>query len=140
MTRAPAYVCGLGFYKLFVDGAKISTHEMGQFSTFSERAYYDTHDVTAALAGGVRPLGSPAGSGLGGRRLGPASGVAGWVRPRCSPAGSALVCRARAPVALSRQRRVLGAYGSPKRKNTAASRTNHSRKNPKWIGNITIPG
>ena len=52
VARATAYVCGLGFYKLFLNGDKVSDHEMGQFSTFSERVYYDTHDVTAALNDG----------------------------------------------------------------------------------------
>ena len=45
---------GLGYYKLFVDGAKVSTHELGAFTTYSKRVYYETIDATAAMrdAGG----------------------------------------------------------------------------------------
>ena len=40
---------GLGYYKLFVDGAKVSTHELGAFTTYTKRVYYETIDATAAM-------------------------------------------------------------------------------------------
>ena len=32
-----------------VDGQRVSTHELGIFTTFSQRIYYDTYDVMPAL-------------------------------------------------------------------------------------------
>eukprot|EP00658_Telonema_sp_P-2_P052760 TRINITY_DN4103_c0_g1_i5.p1 TRINITY_DN4103_c0_g1~~TRINITY_DN4103_c0_g1_i5.p1 ORF type:complete len:454 (+),score=88.83 TRINITY_DN4103_c0_g1_i5:167-1528(+) len=46
VKRAVAYVVGLGYYKLYVNGQKASTHELGPFTTFSARVYYDTYDIT----------------------------------------------------------------------------------------------
>jgi alpha-L-rhamnosidase len=50
VRRAFAYVSGLGYYKLDVDGERVSTHELGPFTTFSTRVYYDTLDVTEPMA------------------------------------------------------------------------------------------
>ena len=48
-----AYVIGLGYYKLHVSGKKVSNHELGSFTTYTERVYYDTLDCTdATLLGG----------------------------------------------------------------------------------------
>ena len=53
VSRVVAYVIGLGYYKLHVSGRKISNHELGAFTTYTERVYYDTLDCTdAALLGG----------------------------------------------------------------------------------------
>jgi alpha-L-rhamnosidase len=49
VRRATVYVVGLGYYKLWVNGQKVSSHELGPFTTFAERCYYDTWDVTAQL-------------------------------------------------------------------------------------------
>lgn len=46
VTRATAYVVGLGYYKLFVDGTKVSDHELGAFTMYERRVYYDTWDAT----------------------------------------------------------------------------------------------
>ena len=54
VPRAFVYSVGLGYYKLFLDGARVSTHELGAFTTFAKRVYYDTYDVTAALRGSER--------------------------------------------------------------------------------------
>ena len=48
--RATAYVVGLGYFKLNVNGQRLSKHELGAFTTFSERCYYDSIDVTAAFS------------------------------------------------------------------------------------------
>jgi hypothetical protein len=39
----------LSYYKLYVNGQRVSTHELGIFTTFQERIYYDTYDVQPAL-------------------------------------------------------------------------------------------
>jgi alpha-L-rhamnosidase len=46
VLRATAYTLGLGYYKLHANGVRVSTHELGAFTTFSERCYYDTIDLT----------------------------------------------------------------------------------------------
>ena len=40
---------GLGYYKLHLNGEKVSTHELGAFTTFTSRVYYDAIDCTAAV-------------------------------------------------------------------------------------------
>ena len=49
VERAFVYSVGLGYYKLHLDGTRVSDHELGAFTTFTKRVYYDTVDVTAAL-------------------------------------------------------------------------------------------
>ena len=55
IVRATIYAVGLGYYKLHVDGVKVSTHELGAFTTYTKRVYYDTYDATDAMriAGGA---------------------------------------------------------------------------------------
>jgi len=49
VERAVVYVVGLGFYKLYINGVKASTHELGTFTNFATRVLYDTLDVTELL-------------------------------------------------------------------------------------------
>ncbi len=37
------------YYKLEVNGQRVSTHELGIFTTFQQRIYYDTYDISQAL-------------------------------------------------------------------------------------------
>jgi|EP01043_Picozoa_sp_COSAG02_P056449 hypothetical protein len=37
VLRATAYIVGLGYYQLYMNGNKISSHELGAFTTFEER-------------------------------------------------------------------------------------------------------
>ena len=53
VARATAHVIGLGYYKLHVSGQRVSTHELGAFTTFEERVYYDSIDVSAAINSGL---------------------------------------------------------------------------------------
>ena len=56
----------ISYYKLFVDGAKVSTHELGAFTTYEKRVYYDTYDITAAMAksgGSTHAVGVHVGTG-----------------------------------------------------------------------------
>ncbi|EGD77258.1 hypothetical protein PTSG_12712 [Salpingoeca rosetta] len=46
VVRAFAYVVGLGYYKLYVNGKRASHHELGAFTTYEKRVYYDTWDIT----------------------------------------------------------------------------------------------
>jgi alpha-L-rhamnosidase len=49
VAAATAYVVGLGYYKLHLNGAKVSMHELGAFTTYQSRVYYDAIDCTAAI-------------------------------------------------------------------------------------------
>lgn len=53
VLRATAYIVGLGYYQMFMNGNKLSSHELGAFTTFEERVLYDTVDVTAAINAGL---------------------------------------------------------------------------------------
>lgn len=59
IQRAMAYVAAGGYYKLHVDGTRVSSHELGPFTTYQKRVYYETFDCTDALFAGSR-LGSGA--------------------------------------------------------------------------------
>ena len=56
VVRATAYVIGLGYYTLHLNGNQVSSHELGAFTTFDRRVLYDTLDLTEhineGLAGG----------------------------------------------------------------------------------------
>lgn len=55
VVRAMAHVVGLGYYKLHIDGTKVSTHELGAFTTYEKRVLYDTYDCLQALRVGANP-------------------------------------------------------------------------------------
>lgn len=49
VRSAFAYIVGLGYYKLDINGQRTSQHELGAFTTYEVRVYYDTWDATNAL-------------------------------------------------------------------------------------------
>jgi alpha-L-rhamnosidase len=53
VARATAYVVGLGYYQLHLNGRLVSRHELGTFTTFDRRVMYDTLDVTEAINGAL---------------------------------------------------------------------------------------
>ena len=50
VARASAFIVGIGYYHLYIDGTKVSTHSLGAFTTFEKRVMYDTWDATALFA------------------------------------------------------------------------------------------
>ena len=54
VARATAYVIGLGYYQLHMNGKQVSTHELGAFTTFDRRVLYDTLDLTEAVNAGLQ--------------------------------------------------------------------------------------
>jgi alpha-L-rhamnosidase len=58
VARAVAYVAGAGYYKLFLNGNRVSTHELGAFTTYTKRIYYETFDVTESVRA-TAALGQP---------------------------------------------------------------------------------
>jgi len=64
VQRATAYVCGLGFFDLFVNGTEVSDHVMDPaLSDYDKTAYYVTFDVTRQLRSGSNAVGVALGNG-----------------------------------------------------------------------------
>ena len=64
VTRATAFLCGLGYSELEVNGRKIGTDVLDPaFTDFSRRVLYRTYDVTDAIRRGPNALGIILGGG-----------------------------------------------------------------------------
>ena len=64
ISRATAYVCGLGLFELHVNGSRVSDHVLQPaLSEYGKRVYYVTFDVTDALRNGRNALGVMLGNG-----------------------------------------------------------------------------
>lgn len=70
ITRARAYVCGLGYSELFVNGQRIgdAVLDPGQ-TTYDVRAFYVTHDITKSLKPGANAVGVMLGNGFFGQNI-----------------------------------------------------------------------
>lgn len=66
IASARAYVYGLGFYELHLNGNKVGDRVLTPASSqYGERSLYDTYDVTAALRRGANAVGVWLGNGYG---------------------------------------------------------------------------
>lgn len=64
VKRATAYICGLGWHELYLNGQKIGDHVMSPgFTDYAKRSFYVTHDVTAQLKKGNNAVGTILGNG-----------------------------------------------------------------------------
>ena len=64
IRRARAYVCGLGYYELRLNGKKIGDRVLDPgYTQFDQRALYATYDVTSALRKGGNAIGVTLGNG-----------------------------------------------------------------------------
>lgn len=64
VTRATAYLCGLGLSELYLNGVKIGYHVLSPaLSEYPKRVFYVTHDVTARIRRGRNALGVWLGNG-----------------------------------------------------------------------------
>jgi len=64
IKRARAYVCGLGYYELRINGEKIGDHVLDPaYTDFDKRVVYTTYDVTGALKSGENTVGVILGNG-----------------------------------------------------------------------------
>jgi alpha-L-rhamnosidase len=69
VKRARAYVCGLGYHELRVNGRKAGNHVLDPgWTTYDKRVLYITYDVTNALRQGPNALGVMLGNGKFGSR------------------------------------------------------------------------
>ncbi len=64
VVSARAYVCGLGYYELYLNGRKVGEHVLDPlFTKYDMRSLYVTHDITNLVAGGGNAVGVVLGSG-----------------------------------------------------------------------------
>jgi alpha-L-rhamnosidase len=62
--RAMAYICGLGYYELYVNGKRVGDHVLDPaFTDYDKRVLYATYDVTSLLHQGVNAFGVILGNG-----------------------------------------------------------------------------
>lgn len=64
LVRATAYVTGLGFYELRLNGKRVGDHELDPgFTRYDRRVLYSTYDVTKQIRSGKNALGALLGNG-----------------------------------------------------------------------------
>jgi alpha-L-rhamnosidase len=58
VARATAYICGLGYYELYLNGSKVGDHFLDPtWTRYDYHAYYTTYDVTTNLVEGQNAIG-----------------------------------------------------------------------------------
>lgn len=64
IRQARAYVCGLGYYELFLNGKRVGENYLDPgYTAFDKRALYVTHDVTSLLKKGDNAVAAVLGNG-----------------------------------------------------------------------------
>ncbi len=64
VKSARAYICGLGYHELYLNGAKVGDHFLDPaFTRYDKRALYVTHDVTDLVQNGDNAVGLMLGTG-----------------------------------------------------------------------------
>jgi len=64
IKQATAYICGLGYYELYLNGKKVGDHVLDPALTdYTKRALYVTYDVTGHLKKGTNAVGVILGNG-----------------------------------------------------------------------------
>ncbi|RXZ83165.1 hydrolase [Paenibacillaceae bacterium] len=65
VASARAYICGLGYYELTINGAKIGNNVLDPgFTNYDQRVFYVTHDITSDLREGSNCFGVELGRGF----------------------------------------------------------------------------
>jgi alpha-L-rhamnosidase len=64
-VSARAYICGLGYYELYINGQKAGTNVLSPaFTKYDSTVLYDTHDITELLCDGENEIGVVLGNGF----------------------------------------------------------------------------
>ncbi len=64
LTRATAYISGLGYYELYLNGKRVGDHVLDPgFTDYDQRVLYVTYDVTGQLLTGANAVGVVLGNG-----------------------------------------------------------------------------
>lgn len=70
IKSARAYICGLGYYELYINGKKVGDHVLDPApSNYDKQAYYVAYDVTGNLSSGKNTLGIILGNGFYGQNI-----------------------------------------------------------------------
>ncbi len=70
IESARAYICGLGYYELYINGDKTGDHVLDPApSNYDKQAYYVTYDVTSQLKKGKNAIGVILGNGFYGQTI-----------------------------------------------------------------------
>ena len=64
IAQARAYICGLGYYEMYLNGVRVGDHVLDPAQTdYDKRAFYVTYDVTKMLTTGDNAIGVILGDG-----------------------------------------------------------------------------
>lgn len=70
VVKAQAYICGLGYYELYLNGEKVGNHVLDPApSNYDKQAYYVHYDITEALRSGKNAFGIILGNGFYGQNI-----------------------------------------------------------------------
>lgn len=70
VANARAYVCGLGYYELYLNGEKVGDHVLDPApSNYDQQAYYVSYDITEDLRSGKNAFGLILGNGFYGQNI-----------------------------------------------------------------------
>ncbi|MFV9551403.1 alpha-L-rhamnosidase [Algibacter sp. PT7-4] len=70
IKKAEAYICGLGYYELYLNGEKVGDHVLDPApSNYDKQAYYVNYDITKALKSGKNAFGIILGNGFYGQNI-----------------------------------------------------------------------
>ena len=70
VARARMYICGLGYYELFINGRRMGDQQLDPgMTTYDARAMYVAHDVATALRQGGNAIGVMLGNGFYGQNI-----------------------------------------------------------------------
>lgn len=70
IENAQAYICGLGYYELYLNGAKVGDHVLDPApSNYDKQAYYVKYDITKEVEEGKNAFGIVLGNGFYGQNI-----------------------------------------------------------------------
>ena len=70
VKNAEAYICGLGYYELYLNGEKVGDHMLDPApSNYDKQAYYVKYDISGQLQSGENALGIIMGNGFYGQNI-----------------------------------------------------------------------
>ncbi|MFP4844990.1 alpha-L-rhamnosidase [Winogradskyella sp. PE311] len=70
IKNAQAYICGLGYYELYLNGEKVGDHVLDPApSNYDKQAYYVNYDITEQLKSGKNAFGIIMGNGFYGQNI-----------------------------------------------------------------------
>jgi alpha-L-rhamnosidase len=70
IKNAQAYICGLGYYELYLNGEKVGDHVLDPApSNYDKQAYYVNYDITKAIKSGTNAFGIILGNGFYGQNI-----------------------------------------------------------------------